>query len=362
MCWVNFLASGTELYAVGFPCDKNAVRFLEVSFVAERIFSHVLLRLDKLKASFANPILDVPTTEPSNIQRYPSYCRANIWPRTALPELEIGLKLLTLFVQNRIVEFHTELELPSPNAVENPCILGRTTVVIGGEHAFVKQLCRNSVIQSFTSFGGNLYGLKKYSTTLVRVEFNDQSAQFEEVIGGDLFDEPSSRPKWSGMYAIGYITENCGEILLVTKIYFAKRHWQVENIRVFRADLCARKWVEMESIGERTIFLGSVGGIFCINSNNANVRNNCIYFIEENDRNIYVFDLEDMSVSINLPCPHLVEDDWNFRQGSNLSFSFWPTVMANRSSSGVGKLWQWLQSQELVCEGPSVTMSSGQAS
>nr|GMD46846.1 F-box/kelch-repeat protein At1g57790-like [Ipomoea batatas] len=177
--------------------------------------------------------------------------------------------------------------------------------LIGGEHAFVKQLCRNSVIQSFTSFGGNLYGLKKYSTTLVRVEFNDQSAQFEEVIGGDLFDEPSSRPKWSGMYAIGYITENCGEILLVTKIYFAKRHWQVENIRVFRADLCARKWVEMESIGERTIFLGSVGGIFCINSNNANVRNNCIYFIEENDRNIYVFDLEDMSVSINLPCPHV---------------------------------------------------------
>nr|GLL37278.1 uncharacterized protein LOC109181746 [Ipomoea trifida] len=176
---------------------------------------------------------------------------------------------------------------------------------IGGEHAFVKQLCRNSVIQSFTSFGGNLYGLKKYSTTLVRVEFNDQSAQFEEVIGGDLFSEPSSRPKWSGLYAIGYITENCGEILLVTKIYFAKRHWQVENIRVFRADLCARKWVEMESIGERTIFLGSVGGIFCINSNNANVRNNCIYFIEENDRNIYVFDLEDMSVSINLPCPHV---------------------------------------------------------
>nr|GME07052.1 Iron/ascorbate oxidoreductase [Ipomoea batatas] len=87
-------------------------------------------KLDKLKASFANPILDVPTTEPSNIQRYPSYCRANIWPRTALPELEIGLKLLTLFVQNRIVEFHTELELPSPNAVENPCILGRTTVVV----------------------------------------------------------------------------------------------------------------------------------------------------------------------------------------------------------------------------------------
>ncbi|XP_019187194.1 PREDICTED: uncharacterized protein LOC109181746 [Ipomoea nil] len=175
---------------------------------------------------------------------------------------------------------------------------------IGGQ-AFVKQLYPDRIIQSFTSFGGHLYGLMKYSTTLVRVEFNDQSAQFQEVISGDLFCEPSSRPKWSGQDAVGYITENCGEILLVTKIYFAKRRCMVENIRVFRADLYARKWVEMESIGERTIFLGYIGGIFCINSNNANVRNNCIYFIEENDRNMYVFDLEDMSVSINHPCPHV---------------------------------------------------------
>nr|GME14602.1 Oxoglutarate/iron-dependent dioxygenase [Ipomoea batatas] len=58
-------------------------------------------KLDKLKASFfANPILDVPSTEPSNIQRYPSYCRANIWPRTALPELEIAFKALGNLILN----------------------------------------------------------------------------------------------------------------------------------------------------------------------------------------------------------------------------------------------------------------------
>ncbi|XP_019156511.1 PREDICTED: uncharacterized protein LOC109153162 isoform X1 [Ipomoea nil] len=58
-------------------------------------------KLDKLKASFfANPILDVPSTEPSNIQRYPSYCRANIWPRTALPELEIAFKALGKLILN----------------------------------------------------------------------------------------------------------------------------------------------------------------------------------------------------------------------------------------------------------------------
>ncbi|XP_073302104.1 26S proteasome non-ATPase regulatory subunit 8 homolog A-like isoform X1 [Primulina huaijiensis] len=34
----------------------------------------------------------------------------------------LGLNLLRLLVQNRIAEFHTELELLPPNALENPCI------------------------------------------------------------------------------------------------------------------------------------------------------------------------------------------------------------------------------------------------
>ncbi|KAH1044337.1 hypothetical protein GYH30_025891 [Glycine max] len=41
-----------------------------------------------------NPILDTPTTETSLIQRYPSYCGSNIWPRNALPELEVAFKAL----------------------------------------------------------------------------------------------------------------------------------------------------------------------------------------------------------------------------------------------------------------------------
>ncbi|CAH9066544.1 unnamed protein product [Cuscuta europaea] len=50
---------------------------------------------DTLKGSFyANPIFDVPTTEPSLMERYPSYCRPNIWPHTTLPELEIAFKAL----------------------------------------------------------------------------------------------------------------------------------------------------------------------------------------------------------------------------------------------------------------------------
>ncbi|KAL2555062.1 2-oxoglutarate (2OG) and Fe(II)-dependent oxygenase superfamily protein [Forsythia ovata] len=50
---------------------------------------------DLLKGSFyANPICDIPTDDVSLIKRYPSYCGQNIWPRDALPELELAFKAL----------------------------------------------------------------------------------------------------------------------------------------------------------------------------------------------------------------------------------------------------------------------------
>lgn len=52
-------------------------------------------KFDTFKGSYyANPILDVPTTDVAAIRRYPSYCQPNIWPATSLPELEGAFKNL----------------------------------------------------------------------------------------------------------------------------------------------------------------------------------------------------------------------------------------------------------------------------
>uniref|UniRef100_A0A0A9DED5 Non-haem dioxygenase N-terminal domain-containing protein n=1 Tax=Arundo donax TaxID=35708 RepID=A0A0A9DED5_ARUDO len=52
-------------------------------------------KLDTFKGFFyANPILDVPTTDDVLVSRYPSYCRPNIWPADHLSELEIAFKAL----------------------------------------------------------------------------------------------------------------------------------------------------------------------------------------------------------------------------------------------------------------------------
>ncbi|KAF8036497.1 hypothetical protein BT93_C2273, partial [Corymbia citriodora subsp. variegata] len=66
---------------------------------------------DTLKGSFyANPLLDVPTTEESLIMRYPSYCGSNIWPTRALPELELAFKALgkLIFDIGLMVAYHCD--------------------------------------------------------------------------------------------------------------------------------------------------------------------------------------------------------------------------------------------------------------
>ncbi|KAL1164461.1 hypothetical protein V6Z11_A06G071300 [Gossypium hirsutum] len=66
---------------------------------------------DLLKSSFyANPLIDVPTNDAYLIQRYPSYCGANIWPQAALPELEVAFKALgkLIFDVGLMVAYHCD--------------------------------------------------------------------------------------------------------------------------------------------------------------------------------------------------------------------------------------------------------------
>ncbi|KAK9947748.1 hypothetical protein M0R45_003357 [Rubus argutus] len=66
---------------------------------------------DMLKGSFyANPILDRPTTDEALIQRYPSYCGSNIWPKHELPELEVAFKALGKLILEvgLMVAFHCD--------------------------------------------------------------------------------------------------------------------------------------------------------------------------------------------------------------------------------------------------------------
>ncbi|GAA0174703.1 oxidoreductase [Lithospermum erythrorhizon] len=66
---------------------------------------------DTMKGSFyANPIIDIPTTNSSLIERYPSYCGKNIWPHEELPELEAAFKSLGKLILDvgMLLAFHCD--------------------------------------------------------------------------------------------------------------------------------------------------------------------------------------------------------------------------------------------------------------
>ncbi|XP_031095078.1 uncharacterized protein LOC115999364 [Ipomoea triloba] len=177
-----------------------------------------------------------------------------------------------------------------------------------GDKKFVtQQLDLQTAIASLISFGGNMYALRHHNFTLVHVELRGQSIEFEELVSDDPFEDKSIGKQNSFSRIMCYIGESCDGIILVVKYFFgvSDRYIPFENIRVFRADLSTKKWVEMETIGEHTIFLGSIGNLICIRSDNVNVKKNCIYFTERKDRKLYVFDMEDKSITVNLPCPNV---------------------------------------------------------
>ncbi|KAL6988263.1 hypothetical protein U1Q18_014012 [Sarracenia purpurea var. burkii] len=79
-------------------------------------------------------------------------------------------------------------------------------------------------------------------------------------------------------------------------------------MQVLRAEFSKMEWVEIESIGQRTIFLDNNSGM-ASSSVEAGTRSNCIYFVDFRDKNLYVFDMEDRSITTLLPCPNVSRHD-----------------------------------------------------
>ncbi|KAJ1698048.1 hypothetical protein LUZ63_006560 [Rhynchospora breviuscula] len=83
--------------------------------IARQIYEHAVVLSVKIE--------DQEAFERDFSQLKPYYTdTCNIIPPSSEEYPILGLNLLRLLVQNRIAEFHTELELLPPSALENPCI------------------------------------------------------------------------------------------------------------------------------------------------------------------------------------------------------------------------------------------------
>ncbi|KAH0632491.1 hypothetical protein KY284_035277 [Solanum tuberosum] len=65
-----------------------------------------------------------------------------------------------------------------------------------------------------------------------------------------------------------------------------------------------KSWIEVESIGETAIFLDAYGGMSC-STRGTNLEKESIYFTEDDDRCLHVFNLKTKTITTCLPCQHV---------------------------------------------------------
>ncbi|KAK8657018.1 hypothetical protein V6N13_098952 [Hibiscus sabdariffa] len=97
------------------PLFENTPDAVNELLLAREIYEHAVVLSVKIE--------DQDAFERDFFQLKPYYTDAGSrLPPSQQEYLILGLNLLRLLVQNRIAEFHTELELLSATALENPCI------------------------------------------------------------------------------------------------------------------------------------------------------------------------------------------------------------------------------------------------
>lgn len=104
------------------------------------------------------------------------------------------------------------------------------------------------------------------------------------------------------------IVESNGELFGVVKYYKGTTD-RIRLIEVYKMEFSRLVWTKVESLGNRAFFLsGTTCNFSCPTTEDSRLKPNCIYFIQGNDRHLYVFDLENCSISFSTPCP--VQSNW----------------------------------------------------
>ncbi|KAL3743583.1 hypothetical protein ACJRO7_018801 [Eucalyptus globulus] len=101
-----------------------------------------------------------------------------------------------------------------------------------------------------------------------------------------------------------YLISSDEDLLVVSEMIYTLPMGQIYGFIVFRMNFTEGIWEELKSIGDRTIFLSTCGGISC-SLKDSRVKKNAIYFVQHDDRHIHMYDLEDQSISKASPCSNI---------------------------------------------------------
>ncbi|KAK3016250.1 hypothetical protein RJ639_006081 [Escallonia herrerae] len=171
----------------------------------------------------------------------------------------------------------------------------------GGPYEWIKQDCNlvdpyapNQQCMQFTNaigFNGKVYALSLQGT-LVVVEHID--SQFKITASSSSRAVPSVPSK----HFKEYLVQFDGEIFLIFLI-FEKLSNAADNVEVVRLQFPRLSWVQVKSLGEKTLFAGAKTCMW-VTASKVGCRSNCIYFSEGCGWLLY--DMESGNISPEQSC------------------------------------------------------------
>ncbi|KAJ4830386.1 hypothetical protein Tsubulata_051199 [Turnera subulata] len=163
-------------------------------------------------------------------------------------------------------------------------------------------------LRHLASIGGKIYGTLS-RRLVVALEFGEEKSglRLNPILGGARVPPVPPHIHQLRIYIVG-----CGdEVLLVERHSVGRSEFEVSNFAIYKADFTSgiKEWTKMDDgIGPHTIFLDNNGRGVCCPTADPAINKNSIYYLND-DRYIYVWDLEKQSVTKHLPSSSVVDDD-----------------------------------------------------
>lgn len=156
--------------------------------------------------------------------------------------------------------------------------------------------------------GGRLSGAVMYKGEMYLLTWKCNLVKLD-LVGSELrwtqFTSPDFShllPTWS--HSCRYFLVPSGDELLLVRSLYTGGGIAFSNLSgflVLRMNFNSRGWEKLSNIGARTIFISNRN---CLSEDcQGKFKRNCIYYARSGDRRLYLYDLEDQSISVSLPCP-----------------------------------------------------------
>ncbi|XP_043687794.1 F-box protein At2g26160-like [Telopea speciosissima] len=98
---------------------------------------------------------------------------------------------------------------------------------------------------------------------------------------------PVAKEDLSPLQKSFYLVECLGELLMVIKYYVRdynlRYHYTSLTFKIFKLDLKGRRWIKVEDLGDRTLFIGTSTSLSVSARDHPGLKGNCIYFTDHED-------------------------------------------------------------------------------